>query len=118
MNVREIQRRLADFAEKRNWGQFHSPKNLSMALAVEAAELLELFQWLTEEESREVAALEKEMALVREELADVLIYLLRLADVLEVDLARAVEDKIALNEERYPVSLSRDRAEKWDRRET
>lgn len=107
MNVKGVQDRLAAFAARRDWQQFHSPKNLSMALAAEAAELLEIFQWLTEEESRNIVASEKDMVLVRGEIADVLIYLLRLADVLGVDVAQAVEDKIALNEERYPPDVSR-----------
>jgi dCTP diphosphatase len=116
MNLSEIRKRLAQFAEVRNWDQFHSPKNLSMGLAAEAAELLELFQWLTEEQSKEIARDEKEMALVREEIADVFIYLVRLSDKLGVDIEKAVKEKMELNEKKYPVELSKGNATKYNRR--
>jgi NTP pyrophosphatase (non-canonical NTP hydrolase) len=105
--------RVRDFAAERFWPQFHSPKNLSMALAAEAGELLEVFQWLTEEESRalDVGA----RADAESELADVLIYLVRLADVLGVDLLRAADTKLGRNEERYPADLASERADKYDR---
>src|SRR4030067_1791652 len=116
MNLSEMQKKLADFAKQRNWDQFHSPKNLSMALAAEAAELLEIFQWLTEEQSREIINNEKEMSLIKEEIADVAIYLVRLADKLGVDIEKAVLDKIALNERKYPVKLAKDNATKYNKR--
>jgi dCTP diphosphatase len=107
----ELQRRLAAFAAARDWDQFHSPKNLATALSVEAAELLEEFQWLTEEQSR---ALDGERrARVRLEMADVLIYLLRLADKLGVDLQSAATDKIALNELKYPADRVRGSSRKY-----
>jgi NTP pyrophosphatase (non-canonical NTP hydrolase) len=96
---------LREFAAERDWDQFHSPKNLATALAVEAAELLEPFQWLTEAQSRELP--EATRAAVEQELADVLIYLVRLADTLGVDLAQAAQAKIALNAEKYPVEKAR-----------
>lgn len=114
MNIDEIRHRLASFAHARNWDQFHSPKNLSMALAAEAAELLEIFQWLTDEESKQIVENEKEMAQVRQEIADVMIYLVRLADKLNVDIEKAVVDKIELNEKKYPVELSKDNAVKYN----
>jgi NTP pyrophosphatase (non-canonical NTP hydrolase) len=103
--------RVRDFAAERSWQQFHSPKNLSMALAAEAGELLEVFQWLAEEESRalDVGA----RADAESELADVLIYLVRLADVL--GLLRAADTKLGRNEERYPADLAYGRADKYDR---
>ena len=116
MDISNIQKRLDDFARQRNWDQFHSPKNLSMALAAEAAELLEIFQWLTEEQSREIINNEKEMSLIKEEIADVAIYLVRLADKLGVDIEKAVLDKIALNERKYPVKLAKDNATKYNKR--
>jgi len=116
MNLSEIRESLAKFAEVRNWEQFHSPKNLSMGLAAEAAELLEIFQWLTEEQSKAIVKDEKEMALVREEIADVFIYLVRLADKLGVDIERAVLDKIELNEKKYPAHLSKGNATKYNKR--
>jgi dCTP diphosphatase len=101
MDIKEIQQRLADFARARDWDQFHSPKNLSMALAAEAGELLEIFQWLTEEESRAVGSSDKA---VREEIADIFIFLARLADKVGVDIEKAVLEKIVVNEKKYPVA--------------
>jgi dCTP diphosphatase len=103
--------KLRKFAENRDWDQFHSPKNLSMALIAEAAELVEHFQWLTEEQSRslEVAKLQK----VREELADIQIYLIRIADKLQIDLLDATNHKIALNEAKYPVEKVKGSSKKY-----
>jgi len=109
--LRALQTRLAEFAAARDWQQFHSPKNLAMALAVEAAELVEEFQWLTEEQSRQLDAARAER--VRLELADVFIYLLRIADTLKVDLLCAADDKIALNERKYPAERVRGDARKY-----
>jgi len=116
MNMPEITEKLADFAAARDWDQFHSPKNLSMGLAAEAAELLEIFQWLTEEQSRGIVTDEKEMRYVREEIADVFIYLVRLADKLNVDIEKVVLEKIGINELRYPIELSKGDATKFSRR--
>jgi NTP pyrophosphatase (non-canonical NTP hydrolase) len=107
-----LQRRLAAFAAARDWEQFHSPKNLAMALSVEAGELLEEFQWLTEEQSRALDPERRER--VRLELADVFIYLLRLADRLDIDLVRAADDKLVLNERKYPADRVRGDARKYD----
>jgi dCTP diphosphatase len=96
---------LRAFAAERDWDQFHSPRNLAAALSVEAAELLEPFQWLTDEQSRNLSP--EARAAVEQELADVLLYLIRLADKLDVDLARAAVDKIARNTAKYPVSKSK-----------
>jgi NTP pyrophosphatase (non-canonical NTP hydrolase) len=102
---------LRQFAADRDWDQFHSPKNLAAALSVEAAELLERFQWLTEEESRNLSP--PDLARVREELADVLNYLVRLADKLDVDLLEAARDKIKTNALKYPADKSRGSARKY-----
>jgi NTP pyrophosphatase (non-canonical NTP hydrolase) len=104
-NLVELRDVLRAFAAERDWEQFHSPKNLATALAVEAAELLEPFQWLTEAQSRELP--EAARAAVEQELADVLIYLVRLADTLGVDLAQAARAKIAINAEKYPIEKAR-----------
>jgi NTP pyrophosphatase (non-canonical NTP hydrolase) len=109
--LRALQERLAAFAAARDWGQFHSPKNLAMALSVEAAELLEEFQWLSEEASAQLEPERRER--VRLELADVFIYLLRLADRLDVDLMHAADDKIALNERKYPAERVRGDSRKY-----
>jgi NTP pyrophosphatase (non-canonical NTP hydrolase) len=102
---------LRRFAAERDWDQFHSPKNLAMALSVEASELLEHFQWLTEDESRSLP--QAELAKVREELADVLLYLIRLADKLGIDLLSAATDKMAINAAKYPVEAARGSRKKY-----
>lgn len=107
----ELRDRLREFAAARDWDQFHSPKNLAMALVGEAAEVVEHFQWLTEEQSARLAPQDK--ANVAAELADVLAYLVRLADKLDVDLLAAVTAKMARNEERYPADRVRGSARKY-----
>ena len=106
---------LQRFADARDWEQFHSPKNLAAALSVEAAELLEIFQWLNEAQSCEIGPGHPLHGRVAEEIADVQIYLLRLADKVGVDLAVAVRHKIARNEEKYPPEKARGNARKYDR---
>lgn len=106
--MKEAHRR---FSEEREWQQFHSPKNLSMALSVEVAELMEHFQWLTEVESHHLS--EPKKAEVAEEISDVLIYLLRLSDLLKIDLAASFELKMKKNAEKYPVDKARGRALKY-----
>lgn len=103
--IKELREILADFATERDWEQFHSPKNLSMALSVEVSELLEHFQWLTDDESRMLSAAKREE--VRLELADIFIYLVRLADKLDVDLIAAAHEKISLNRLKYPADRVR-----------
>jgi NTP pyrophosphatase (non-canonical NTP hydrolase) len=110
--LRDLRDELRVFAAQRDWDQFHSPRNLATALAVEAAELLEPFQWLTEEQSRSLPP--ETLAAVEEELADVLLYLVRLADKLDVDLAAAARAKIARNGEKYPVEKARGSSRKYD----
>ena len=97
-----LSQRLREFARQRDWEQFHSPKNLSMAMIAECAELVEHFQWLSEEQSMSLSAQKKtEVAL---ELADILIYLVRCAERLDIDLVAAAYEKIGINEQRYPVA--------------
>lgn len=100
LDVAAVQARLEEFAKEREWSRFHTPKNLAMALTVEAAELLEVFQWSTPEESASPDAAARQS--IADEVADVAIYLLRLCDVLEVDLPAAVDAKITSNENRFP----------------
>ncbi|MER6916395.1 nucleotide pyrophosphohydrolase [Streptomyces sp. NPDC000594] len=99
-----LQRRLADFAVARDWGRFHTPKNLATALGVETAELAEIFQWLTPEESARVMDDEATAFRVRDEVADVLAYLLQFCAALGVDPLDALSDKIDRNEKRFPVT--------------
>ena len=107
VNIEKLQARLADFAKERDWEQFHSPKNLSMALAGEVGELLEIFQWLSEVQSQRSALTDKQLAAATEELADILIYALRLADRLDINLEEAISKKIDKNALRYTVEASR-----------
>jgi NTP pyrophosphatase (non-canonical NTP hydrolase) len=102
MDVDALQAALRRFAAERSWEPFHTPKNLSMALMVEAAELAEIFQWMTPEQSRQASADEAVKQHIGEELADVLLYLLQIADHTGVDLERAVHDKLAKNAVKYP----------------
>jgi NTP pyrophosphatase (non-canonical NTP hydrolase) len=112
-SLETLRARIAAFAAERDWDQFHNPKNLAMALACEAGELLEHFQWLTFEQSAQLpAGTRAEVAL---EAADVLLFLVRLCDKLGIDLAAACEKKLALNAQKYPVEKSRGRATKYDK---
>lgn len=110
VRLKDLKKRVDLFAKERDWGQFHSPKNLSMALAVEAAELLELFQWKTEQESRKISSDPELLELVRQELADVVILVLNVCNVLDIDLASAVIEKLSKNATKYPIELSRGKA--------
>lgn len=102
---------LRRFASERDWDQFHSPKNLAAALSVEAGEVLEHFQWLTEAQSRKLSAKKREQIAL--ELADVLLYLLRLADQLDIDLLDAASRKIKINAKKYPAHRARGSAKKY-----
>ncbi|MBF8669715.1 hypothetical protein D3C76_803130 [compost metagenome] len=113
MNVEHIQQQLRVFAQERDWEQFHTPKNLASALAVEASELLEIFQWLTEAQSIAITDDERQLRKVEEEMADVTLYLFRLADVLGLDLQAAVDRKLRINAEKYPVEKAHGNAKKY-----
>jgi NTP pyrophosphatase (non-canonical NTP hydrolase) len=106
-----LRQRIREFAEARAWEPYHTPKNLVMALSVEASELLEPFQWLTPEQSCQLNAGQHEA--VRQEIADVLIYLTRLADLLDIDLLGAAADKLAINARKYPVDKAHGNALKY-----
>ena len=108
-----LRRRLVEFAAKRDWDQFHNPKNLAMALAGEAGEVLEHFQWLTFEQASDLPA--ETRAEVALECADVLLFLLRLCDKLDIDLAKAARKKLVLNAKKYPVEKSRGKATKYNK---
>ena len=107
-SLEQLRLRLAEFADNRDWQQFHSPKNLAMALIAETAELVEHFQWLTEKQSRDLEP--EKRSVVSLELADILIYLIRIADQLNVDLIAAATNKIEINEKRYPAEKVRGKA--------
>jgi dCTP diphosphatase len=111
-DLEELKRRVRAFVEERDWDRFHSPKNLAMALSVEASELVELFQWLTEEESAALDAARRRQ--VADELADVLWFLVRLSDRLGIDLLEAAERKLATNAEKYPADRVRGKSAKYN----
>jgi NTP pyrophosphatase (non-canonical NTP hydrolase) len=111
-DLEELKERVRAFVAERDWDRFHSPKNLAMALSVEASELVELFQWLTEAESAALDAAQRRR--VAEELADVLWFLLRLSDRLGIDLLEAAELKLAANAAKYPADRVRGKAAKYD----
>jgi len=113
-SLHDLAKQLDQFAKDRDWGQFHSPKNLASALIVEAGELLEHFQWLTEEQSRALSP-EKRDA-VGAEVADVLLYLIQLAGSLGIDPVAAAQAKLKLNELKYPISLARGNSTKSNER--
>lgn len=117
MNIRSIQQQLQSFAQERDWDQFHNPKNLAAALSVEASEILELFQWLSPEQSLTLKDNPKEKQHAADEIADTFIYLLRLADKLEIDIEAAIESKMKKNAEKYPVELARGNATKYNKRD-
>jgi dCTP diphosphatase len=111
--IQELRRRVSMFARVRDWDKFHSPKNLSMGLAVEAAELLELFQWKTEQESWDMRGAQSSRQAVREEIADIAIFLLNLCNRLNIDLASAVVAELNQNARKYPARKARGSAAKY-----
>ena len=110
-SIASLQRELRKFAEDRDWGQFHSPKNLATALSIEAAELLEHFQWMGDLESRNLP--EEKRARIGEEVADVLLYLLQLSDKLDIDVLAAANRKLQTNAIKYPVEKARGTSKKY-----
>lgn len=109
--MKELVANIKAFAQNRDWDQFHSPKNLAMALSVEVAEIVEHFQWLTQEESSSLSP--RKLAQIKEEIGDVMIYLTRLADLLAIDPLEAAKEKMRLNEKKYPVSKAKGIATKY-----
>ncbi len=105
--VADLREMVRQFVAERDWRQFHTPKNISMALAIEAAELMEHFQWLTPEQSKAIAKQDKDLAAVAEELADVVCYALALANELEIDVATAMRMKMEKNRQKYPAEKYR-----------
>lgn len=112
-DLEELRQHVAKFALERDWDQFHSPKNLTMALSVEVAELMEHFQWLSEEQSRQLDP--DTLIEVAKEIADVQVYLVRLADMLKIDILQTVATKMQENAEKYPAEKVRGSAKKYNR---
>lgn len=110
LNLTHLEKQLVQFTRERDWEQFHTPKNLAMALGVEAAELMELFQW-----DQDASVIDdKKLKRIGEELSDVLVYLLRLTHVLKIDLGQALEQKMQQNALKYPVELVKGQSKKYD----
>ena len=110
-DLQSLTQSLRDFAQEREWDQFHSPKNLAAALTVEAAELLEHFQWMTEEQSRQPSA--EKTAEIAAEAADVFLYLLQVCDKLNIDLTESARQKLVVNAQKYPVERARGSSKKY-----
>ena len=106
-----IKQKLRQFAHERQWDKYHSPKNIAMALTVEAAELQEIFQWMTEQESTRLDT--RKLQAVKHEIADVFLYLLTISRVLDIDILEAAAEKLALNEIKYPLDKARGDAKKY-----
>ena len=111
--IADLKKHVLAFVRERDWEQFHTPKNLSMALAAEAGELMEHFLWATPEQSRAVALAPAKRSKIADELADVVIYALEFANMTGLDLAAAIEAKMASNAKKYPVEKAKGRAEKY-----
>jgi NTP pyrophosphatase (non-canonical NTP hydrolase) len=111
--ISELKARVLAFVRERDWEQFHTPKNLSMALAAEAGELMEHFLWATPEQSQAIAAEPAKRSKIADELADVVIYALEFANITGLDVAAAIEAKMAANAKKYPVEKARGRSDKY-----
>ena len=109
--MKDLRSKIAAFIDERDWEQFHSPKNLAMALSVEVAEIVEHFQWLTEEQSRTLPP--EKLAEVREEIGDVMIYLTELSEKLGLDPVEAAKSKLEINRQKYPAELVKGKASKY-----
>ena len=111
MDIDKIRKRLQEFAKERDWEQFHNPKNLSMALSVEASELLEIFQWQKAEEYKNASEEQKEM--IKDEIADIFYYLIRISDKLDINIEEALIKKMQKNRKKYPKDLVKGKAVKY-----
>jgi dCTP diphosphatase len=111
LSLEDLRKAIGDFIRQRDWEQFHSPKNLAMALSVEASEIVEHFQWLTEEQSKNLPP--EKLAELREEIGDVMIYLTELAEKLGIDPVEAAKAKLEINKQKYPADLVKGRASKY-----
>ncbi|MCF7933835.1 MAG: nucleotide pyrophosphohydrolase [Spirochaetia bacterium] len=118
MEIKNIQRSVQDFVTEREWDRYHTPKNIAIALSVEVSELLELFQWMSDQEISEIDRSDRKFTRIKEEFADSMIYLLRFADLLDIDIEQAIYDKLQKNAEKYPVALSKGDFVKYNERDS
>ena len=109
----QIKNKIKKFVKDRDWEQFHSPKNLSMSLAIEVAELMESFQWLTDKQSQDLKLDKKKKSELEREIADIAIYLLNFCDVMKIDLTKAIDKKLIENSEKYPAKIVKGKAHKY-----
>jgi dCTP diphosphatase len=114
IDLKKLNNEIEKLVSERDWDQFHSVKNLSMALSVESAELLEIFQWMTEAQSNDVKNDPKVMAKIEDEVADIFVYMMRILSKTEIDLEKAVLSKLQKNAEKYPVEKSRGNSKKYN----
>ena len=113
ITLEQLKREIADFVKKINWEQFHSPKNLSMSIAIEAAELMEKFQWLNIRESKELLKNTKEKKAVEDELADIAIYIIDFCNLFHINMGKIIRDKLRKNRTRYPIERSKGKSSKY-----
>lgn len=113
IDVEKLKNYLEEYAKERDWEQFHNPKNLAMALSVEASELVEIFQWLTPEQAMKIKDCNDKKQQVSHELADILTYTIMMSKYLGIDLSKAIADKLVHNAEKYPVEKARGNAKKY-----
>lgn len=118
MDIQRIQEAVDRFVTQREWEKYHTPKNVAIALSVEVSELLEILQWMSDEDISQIRTDDAAYAKIREEFGDVMIYLLRFAHLLGIDAQQAVEDKLKRNEEKYPVHISKGDFVKYSERES
>ena len=114
MDINHYKNKIQEFADERNWEQYHNPKNLVMALSGEVGELTEIFQWQNAEESKNLS--DKDLQSAKEEIADIFIYLLRISDKLGINVEDAVNEKLEINASKYPIELAKDNAVKYSKR--
>ena len=113
ITIERLKDKINKFIIDRDWGKYHSPKNLAMSLAIEAAELMEKFQWLTTEESHQYTKNKKKLKAIEEEIADIAIYVIDFCNLFNIDLSKAIIDKLKKNAKKYPVSLAKGKAHKY-----
>ncbi len=113
ISIEEMKKRSSNFVKNREWDRYHTPKNLSMALTIEATELMEIFQWVDNDTSKDLLKNRETLQSVKDELGDIMHCLIRLSDVMEIDLIQAYFDKMKKNEEKYPIHLSKGKTEKY-----
>ncbi len=113
LDINELKEKIQNFAIERDWEQFHTPKNLAMALNVEASELLEIFQWLTPEQSQKLVEDPKKMKDIQDEIADIVVYAIRISSILDINIKTAITEKMKQNAQKYPVDKAKGNAKKY-----